>query len=58
MTPTEELIKKMKQVDWDAPHLEPHPFRLNGTLPKAREVITELWLLHDTRSNAIVTWMT
>ena len=31
MTPKEELIEIMKQVDRDAPNLKPNPFRPNET---------------------------
>ena len=36
MTPKEELIEIMKQVDRDAPNLQPNPFRPNDT-PLHRE---------------------
>ena len=58
MTPKEELIEIMKQVDRDAPNLKPNPFCPREMPLERRGATMELWMLHGTRSNATVRWMT
>ena len=58
MTPADELLKIMRQVDREAPGLEPNRFHPNNTpiqLEGGR--YGTLWL-RATTSSAIATWMT
>ena len=56
MTPKQELIKIMKQVDRTILNLI--LFVQRRRLSNARGVTMELWSLRDTQSNATSTWMT
>ena len=58
MTPVDELLEIMRQVDRDAPSLEPNRFHPNKTPIERNWVVTGHWWLRATRSNAIATWMT